>query len=87
MKVQVFGSQRLINTFLWERLIVTVTQLSQTVAMLPMMQYATVSSAVGIEKRKVNNILFLFQVTKCYHLPKHLLECSCYFLLVMRKSS
>lgn len=36
--------------FMWERRIVTVTQLSQTMAMLPMIQYATVLSAVVIEK-------------------------------------
>lgn len=70
--------------FVWERLIVTVTQLSQTMAMLPMTQYATVLSAVGIEKRKINNILLLFQVAKCYHLPKYMLECSCYFCMGKR---
>lgn len=63
--------------FLWERWIVTVTQLSQTMAMLPMTRYATVLSAVEIEKK--NNIVFVFQVGKCYLLPKYVLECSCYF--------
>lgn len=79
VKVRVFHSQRLISMLMWERWIVTVTQLSQTMAMLPMTQYAAVLSAVGIEKKKTNNICFLFQVGKCRHLPKYVLECSCYF--------
>lgn len=77
VKVQVFHSHRLISLLMWERWIVTVTQLSQTMAMLPMTQYATVLTAVGIEKRKIT--FFLVQVGKCRHLPECVLECSCYF--------
>lgn len=66
--------------FMWETWIVTVTQLSQTVAMLPMTQYATQYACVECcRDRKKNNILFVFQVGKCYLLPKYVLECSCYF--------
>lgn len=44
--------------FMWERWVVTVTRLSQTIAVLPMTQYTTVVGAVGTEKGKKNNLFF-----------------------------